>query len=385
MTTQLTNEKPVLRFNRGEWAGAFGDIGTDLPLLVAMLAVTGLAAGPVFFGFGLALIISGWIYRLPMPVQPLKAMAVVVIAGQATGPQLQLAGLLLGAVMLVLALSGALSWLVRVIPRCVVRGVQVGLALHLGWAALRMAGKEGAVGWLVAIVALGALLWLRSSQRWPGGLLVVGAGLLWTLGTQLDWATAAVRPALTELALPELPWSDWSLVLALLVLPQLPLSLSNSLVATQRTVADLFPDRPVSARGLGVTFAGLNFLSPVLGSVPVCHGCGGLAGHYALGARTGGSVMIYGAVFLLGGALFGGSLAEIARLFPFPLLGALLLLESGVLVSLARDQVGSPALWLVTAPVALCCFFLSYGYLIGAVVGIILYHVFRLPTSLRVA
>lgn len=385
MNATRPDHGPALRFNRGEWAGAFGDIGTDLPLLVAMLAATGLAAGPVFFSFGVALILSGWLYRLPMPVQPLKAMAVVVIAGQASGPQLQLAGLILGTLMLVLAASGALTWLVRVIPLCVVRGVQVGLALNLGWAALRMAGRHGVAGWMVALVALGVLLWLRRSPRWPGGLLVIGAGLLWTLGTQVDWSVGSARPALTVLAFPELPWSDWSMVLGLLVLPQLPLSLSNSLVATQRTVADLFPSRPVSARGLGFTFAGLNFLAPLLGGVPVCHGCGGLAGHYALGARTGGSVIIYGSVFLLGGALLGGALAEIARLFPFPLLGALLLLESGVLVSLARDQVASPTLFLVTAPVALCCVFLPYGYLIGAGSGILLYHAFLHTSSLRAA
>ena len=98
-----------LRFDRHELAGAFGDIGTDLPLIASILLATKLDAAGVFIAFGLAQIGSGLLYGLPMPVQPLKAMAVVVIAGQATGAQLQLAGLMIVALMLVLTFSGLLD------------------------------------------------------------------------------------------------------------------------------------------------------------------------------------------------------------------------------------------------------------------------------------
>ncbi|MBA4136025.1 MAG: transporter [Opitutus sp.] len=373
-----TGARPPLRFSRPEWSGAFGDVGTDLPLLIAMLAVSGLAAGPVFVAFGVALIFSGWIYRLPMPVQPLKAMAVVVIAGQVTGAQLQLGGLMLGLTILALALGGALDWLARVIPLAVVRGVQAGLALNLGWAALKMIGRDGWAGWPVALIAMVVLLVLRRSTRWPVGLLVVIAGAAWALWSPHTAETALVAgPAPLFFGWPELPWQDWTVVLVLLVLPQLPLSLANSLVATERTVRDLFPARVVHMRALGVTFAALNFIAPLLGGVPVCHGCGGLAGHHALGARSGGSVVIYGAVFVLGGLLFGTAFAEVARRFPFPLLGALLVLEAGVLFSLARDQLGATAQVLTVALVALACAFLPFGYLIGVVAGTLVHHALR--------
>lgn len=381
MTSAAEAARPPLRFSRPEWSGAFGDVGTDLPLLLALLAATGLAAGPVFFAFGVALILSGWIYRLPMPVQPLKAMAVVVIAGQANGEQLQLAGLLLGTVLLVLAATGALNWLARVIPLWAVRGVQAGLALNLALAAARMIGREGWAGWIVGALALGAIVLLRRSARWPVGLLLMGVGLAWvwpTVGPEF-----AVRPRSDLLSWPALPWAEWPVVLVLLVLPQLPLSLSNSLVATERAVADFFPGRAVRIRSLGLTFAGLNYLMPFLGGVPVCHGCGGLAGHFALGARTGGSVVIYGAMFVLGGALGSEFFTAVARHFPFPLLGALLLAESAVLFSLARDQLAAPVRAALAAAIALLCVLSPYGYLVGLVAGTLAHHACRFALAPR--
>lgn len=384
MNTAADNvRRPPLRFDRSEWSGAFGDIGTDLPLLIAMLAATGLAAGPVFFSFGLALILSGWIYRLPMPVQPLKAMAVVVIAGQASGAQLQLGGLLLGGLIFALATSGVLEWLARVIPLWVVRGVQAALAVNLALAAARMAGREGWLGGGLALAAVALIVMLRRSPRWPVGLLVVLGGTAWVwpeIGTALRLA-----PLEAWVRWPELVWADWPVALLVLVLPQLPLSLSNSLVATTRTVGDLFPGRDVRIRGLGITFALLNFIAPFLGGVPVCHGCGGLAGHYALGARTGGSVVIYGAALLLGGALFSGFLTALARHFPFPLLAALLLVEAGVLLALVRDQFAAAARAALVVLVATAGVLLPYGYLIGVVAGTLFHHVLLHRTVQRSA
>ena len=104
-TPELASSMPVdlptpgtfpLLFNRRELAGAFGDLGTDLPLLVGVVVASGMDPTAVFVTFGALQVLSGLTYRMPMPVQPLKAMAVVVIAGQATGGQLQLAGLMIG-------------------------------------------------------------------------------------------------------------------------------------------------------------------------------------------------------------------------------------------------------------------------------------------------
>ena len=366
-----------LRFNRHELAGAFGDIGTDLPLIASILLATKLDAAGVFVAFGLAQIASGLLYGLPMPVQPLKAMAVVVIAGQATGGQLQLAGLMIGALMLGLTFSGLLDRLQQVIPVLVVRGIQAGLGIALARTALGLAGREGTIGWIAAALAVLVLVWLRGHPKLPGALVVVGAGALWAACYRLNWTALAHGFGWVTPVPATLPWADWATALVLLVLPQVPLSLSNSVIATQRTVNDLFPDRPVTLRGIGRTYSVMNLLSPWVGGIPMCHGCGGLAGYYALGARTGGSVMIYGSLYLVVGLLFSGVFQEVLRAFPAPVLGAVLLVEAGVLFLLLRDVASSRAALALAGIVALVCVFAPQGYLTGMLVGCALYYLLR--------
>jgi hypothetical protein len=335
-----------LRFDRHELAGAFGDIGTDLPLIAGILLATKLDATGVFLAFGLAQIASGLRYGLPMPVQPLKAMAVVVIAGQAGGGLLQLAGLMSGVLMLLLSVSGLLDRLQGLIPVVVVRGVQAGLGLALARTAFGLAGRESPWGWIAAALAVGLLLWLRGHRRVPGSLVVVGVGVLWAAIYRIDWPAlvhgfgwVAPRPAV-------LPWDQWLAALMVLVLPQLPLSLSNSVFATQRTVADLFPERPVTLRGLGRTYSLMNLLSPWIGGIPMCHGC-------------------------------SGAFQEVLRAFPAPMLGAILLVEAGVLLLLLRDLVRTPGELGLAAVVALICVFAPQGYFTGMIVGSGLFYASR--------
>ena len=66
---------------RGEFGGAFGDLGTLLPLVLGAITVAGLAPAGVLLGFGVALVGAGSFYGLPMPVQPMKAIAAVILTG----------------------------------------------------------------------------------------------------------------------------------------------------------------------------------------------------------------------------------------------------------------------------------------------------------------
>ncbi len=362
------------RFDRHELAGAFGDIGTDLPLIAGILLATKLDPAGVFLAFGLAQIASGLLYGLPMPVQPLKAMAVAVIAGQATGGQFQLAGLMIGALMLVLSFSGLLDRLQKLIPLLVVRGVQAGLGLALARTALGLAGREGPWGWIAAGGAVAGLVWLRGHRQIPGALLVVGTGVLWAACYRLDWPALAHGFGWVTPTPAVMPWNQWLTALGLLVLPQVPLSLSNSVIATQRTITDLFPQRPATLRGIGRTYGLINLISPWLGGIPMCHGCGGLAGYYALGARTGGSVILYGSLYLVIGAFFSGAFQEVLHAFPAPVLGAVLLVEAGVLLLLLRDVARTPVTLGLAATVAVICVFAPQGYLTGMIVGCTLCH-----------
>ncbi len=155
----------------------------------------------------------------------------------------------------------------------------------------------------------------------------------------------------------------------LLALPQIPLSLGNSVVATSQASRDLFPDRAVSVRKIGVTYGLMNLVGPLFGGVPVCHGCGGLVGMHAFGARTGGAPILYGALFLVLGLFFAPGFGDVVRVFPMPVLGVVLLFESLALMSFVRDVATDRRdLWIALA-VAACVIGLPYGYLVGLVAG----------------
>ena len=98
-STTATAAKPSLgiRFDRNELAGALGDIGTDLPLIVGMSLAAKLDGASVLILFAAMQILTALRYRIPMPVQPLKAMAALVISQSVSGPILYGAGLAVGS------------------------------------------------------------------------------------------------------------------------------------------------------------------------------------------------------------------------------------------------------------------------------------------------
>jgi hypothetical protein len=365
-----------LRFDRREWAGAFGDLGTDLPLIVMVLLVTGADTASVLILFGALQILTGFVYRMPLPVQPLKAMAALVITQELSAEILFGGGLAIGVIMLLLAATGALAFMGRLIPHGVVRGIQLGLGLQLGLLALRdYIPREGTVGFVLAALAFVAVVVLMKNRRVPAALVVVTAGALFAAVTRLDWSVVAngVGLRLPIVRIPQLEHIMAGLVL--LALPQLPLSLANSVLATRQVAEDLFPGRAPTLTRLGLTYAGMNLTAPFLGGIPVCHGSGGMAGHYAFGGRTGGSVIIYGSLFFVIGLLFSSAFSEIIQLFPIAILGVLLLFESLTLVLLMRDVAGRGREALaLTVVVGLACAGLPYGYVVGLVGGLVLHH-----------
>jgi len=69
-----------LRFDRVELAGSLGDLGTLLPIVVGMILINKLSPTTVFLAFGLFYLMTGYYFRLPIPVQPLKAVGAIAIA-----------------------------------------------------------------------------------------------------------------------------------------------------------------------------------------------------------------------------------------------------------------------------------------------------------------
>lgn len=358
-----------IRFDRNEFAGAFGDMGTDVPLLIGMSLAAGLDGTSVLVMFGVMQILTGLVYRMPMAVQPLKAMAAIVIAKQASAATLYGAGLAIGIVMLLLSTSGLLDWLARVVPKCVVRGIQLGLGLQLASVALvKYVQANGVSGYALAGGAFIITVVLLGNRRFPAALPVVFLGLLYaiTFGSN-DSLVRSFGFHLPSIRVPRL--ADILTGFLVLALPQIPLSLGNSVLATRQLTEDLFPDRIFTIRKIGLTYALMNLVNPWFGGVPTCHGSGGMAGHFAFGGRTGGSVIIYGLLFLGFGLFFGGGFDHIAKTFPLPVLGVILLFEALALIWHVRDTAHSRSEFPITILVGLLAVGLPYGYVIGLVVG----------------
>jgi hypothetical protein len=157
--------------------------------------------------------------------------------------------------------------------------------------------------------------------------------------------------------------------LILLALPQIPLSLGNSLFATHQMAGDLFPERRVKLRTIGYTYSLLNVASACFGGIPVCHGSGGMAGHYVFGGRTGGSVLLYGLFLIALGVFWGTGFGRIVHLFPLPVLGVILLAESGMLIRCVRDVVPCRYDLAVAVLTATTAVLMPYGFLVGMVAG----------------
>jgi len=368
----VTSRTPI-RFDRNELAGAFGDIGTDLPLLVGVALAAQLDGTSVLVMFGTMQILTGLAYRLPMPVQPLKAMAAIVIAQQTPAATLFGAGLAIGVVMLFLAATGLLDWLARTVPKCVVRGIQFGLGLQLATIALtRYVRADGTPGYVLAALAFVVIILLLGNRRFPAALPVVVVGVAYAITFKLDWGQLAQGFGFHLPALQVPRMADITTGFVLLALPQIPLSLGNSVLATRQLTEDLFPERRLTIKKIGVTYAFMNLVNPWFGGIPTCHGSGGMAGHYTFGGRTGGSVIIYGSMFLLTGLFFGAGFDRVAGVFPLPVLGVLLLFEALALIWLIRDIVPIDRDFSIAVLVGLLAVGVPYGYVVGLVVGTVL-------------
>ena len=324
------------RWDRMEWAGAFGDLGTLIPFVVAYIAVVGMDPFGVLFSFGVALVIGGLHYRTPFPIQPMKAIGAVAAtqaAQTATISQATVYGadLVTGVAWLLLGLTGAANLIASWVPRHVVIGIVLGLGMGFMLDGIRMMST----GWPVAAIGLAGTLLLLTNKTFPAMFLLLFFGVVCGIAQDPHAMAAlgAIRPhlRLPTFALRTLSWHDLMIGAAFLALPQLPLTLGNAVIAIREENNRLFPDRSVTESSIAISTGLLNCGSAVLGGIPMCHGAGGMAGHVAFGARTGGAPIILGTVLLLLALGFSGSITVVLELLPHSVLGVILFLTGAQL------------------------------------------------------
>lgn len=365
------------RYDRMEWAGAFGDLGTLIPFIAAYIGVLKMDPFGVLFAFGMAMLVAGLYYKTPIPVQPMKAIGAVaalqaVQSAIVTPAAVYSAALITGIAWLFLGLTGLAARLAKMVPPTVVVGIVFGLGFGFMLQGIKMMQGD----WLIAVIAGSGTLLLMGNKKVPAMFVLLAFGA--AVGLMQD---PALLDALSQtgiafhtptFALNELSWNQFLVGAVLLALPQLPLTLGNAVIAIKEENNRLFPHRAVTESGISISTGIMNMFSAAVGGVPMCHGAGGMAGHIAFGARTGGSVVILGGVLLVLAFFFSDSVDLLFRIFPAAVLGVILFLTGAQLAlgtSAFPAERGARAVVLLTA--ALCMWNVGAGF----VVGIALHHV----------
>jgi MFS superfamily sulfate permease-like transporter len=370
---------PRNRYDRAEWAGAFGDLGTLIPFVVAYITLLGLDPSGILLAFGVAMIVVGLVYKTPFPVQPMKAVGAIATTQAAqtaviTAGAVYGATLVTGLIWLVLGLTGA----AKRVADLVSRPVAIGIILGLGLSFMLDGARLMAGGWLLSAAAMAVALVLLTNRTIPAMFLLLAGGaaiafirdpaLLTSLGE------IEIELRLPSFALAPLTWSDLTIGVLFLALPQVPLTLGNAVIAVTEENNRLFPDRPVSERKVAVSTGLMNLFGASVGGVPMCHGAGGMAGHVRFGARTGGSVVILGVMLLVLGLFLGPSVHTIFRVIPNEILGTILFLAGAQLAlgscDFSKDK-GDRFATIVTAGLAM------WNIGIAFVVGLVVYHLLK--------
>lgn len=367
--------QPSNRYDRMEIAGAFGDLGTLIPFVVAYLAVLKMDPFGVLFAFGVSMVVCGLVYRTPIPVQPMKAAGAIATTQAAqtlvlTPAMVHGASLVTGLIWLILGLTGTANRVAGLVKRPIV----IGIVLGLGFGFMIEGAKMMSQNWWVGGVALFGTAILLSNRVIPAMFLLLVFGAAYGVladPTLLDALRGIqVEPRWPTFALGQLTWNDLLIGAVFLALPQVPLTLGNAVIAITEENNRLFPNRPVTEGKIATSTGLMNFLSAGVGGVPMCHGAGGMAGHVQFGARTGGAVVILGATLLVAAIFFSGSVGTLLRLFPPSILGVILFLTGAQLAlgscDLSRDK-GERFVTVITGALAV------WNVGIAFVVGMIAY------------
>ncbi|CAN1810181.1 Molybdate transporter 2 [Linum perenne] len=398
-----------------EISGAVGDLGTFIPIVLTLTLVSHLDLSTTLIFTAFYNILTGLLFGLPMPVQPMKSIAAVAVSEtpHLTTSQIAAAGISTASVLLFLGATGLMSLIYRYLPLPVVRGVQLSQGLSFAFSAIKyiqfnqdfLASKSTTsrpwLGLDGILLALSSLLFLvlttgsgtdttTTSRRQPLArrlriLSSIPAALIVFL---LGLALCFIRdPSIfgnlkfgpSEIRVLKITWEDWKIGFLKGAVPQIPLSILNSVIAVCKLSTDLFPDRELSAARVSISVGAMNLVGCWFGAMPVCHGAGGLAGQYRFGARSGMSVVILGMGKLVIGLVLGNSFVMILNQFPIGILGVLLLFAGIELAMASKDMNNKEEsfVMLVCAAVSLT----GSSAALGFVSGIVLFLLLKLRRS----
>lgn len=354
-----------MRFNLEEFSGAVGDYVTFLPIVLGVSLVLDLNLGYMLLFYSIWSVLTGLYYRVPIPIEPMKAVGALVIVGGVTTGQVAASGIILGILFLLTGLFNGMAFIEKKVPTSVVRGIQLGLALLLVKTSLGFISTD----LVLALVCVGIIILFFLVNRFRN-VPDISAILILVLGVVLGLYVNGVPPV-SLLPLPSVTIPSVQDIVSgtwLLVLPQIPLTIANAILATSLLLQDMYrvqvkPDRLSKTIGL------MNLTSVPFGGFPMCHGAGSLAADYRFGARTGGANVISGLVLLPVALFFAGP--QFVEIIPVGIFGALLIF---IALELGKNGLKTDS-YLVTILIAILS--LAVNITLGFVVGLVVAYILK--------
>ncbi len=325
----------------------------------------------------------------------MKVIGAYAIATALTPSQILASSLLMGIFLLIIGLTGAIEIIKKYTPHSVIRGVQLstgallisgGIKFIIGTSKFQVLQNAAEpyltiqsvgpfqVGIIIGLIGSLVTFLLLDNKKIPAGLVVVVGGLITglILGARLDMSSGNIGfniPKIFPFPFPEK--ADFTFALFALVLPQVPMTMGNAVLAYTDLSKEYFKEKSskVSNRKVCISMTFANFLSFCFGGMPLCHGAGGLAAHYRFGARTAGSNLMIGFIFLVLAFVLGNEIVSFMNLLPMSILGVLLIFAGAQLTLTIMDLKTRKEYFVVTMILGIT---LASNLAVGFITGVII-------------
>jgi SulP family sulfate permease len=307
-----------LRFNLRELGGALGDFGPLHPLFLSSVRVLGLNPASMMLVMGASNIFLGLYYRIPLPIEPMKALAIYALANRWDASLIFATAFGTAILWLILSLSGLIDRLLRFVPEDVARGIQLALAAYFLSEALELMGTSPLIALSSTLLIIITLIPKRGSPI-PATVILFSAGILMALEGGLSATVDVYLPKIHLFSIGDV----WRGMLEV-GFAQAFLTLSNAVIATRIAVNERF-SRKIRDGQLALNMGLMNLGAAFLGCVPLCHGSGGFMAQYLYGARTGGAMVMEGVIELASALFLSTIVTAIFSRFPLAIVGAMLL------------------------------------------------------------
>ncbi len=388
------------QFNRQEFAGSLGDLGTILPLALGMILINGLSATGLFFSVGLFYILTGVYFGITVPIQPMKVIGAYSIATMMSAHQVLASSLLMGTILLIIGLTGTISIIGKYIPKSVIRGIQLstgtllmaqGVKMMIGSSKIQELYQIAEpylkiqslgpvpIGIVIGVVGVFITLMLLDNKKMPAGLVIVLIGLVIGLvfGNRQELSSIQIGfylPHWMPLGFPAK--IDFTFAVFALVLPQIPMTIGNAVIASADLSNKYFGKKSekMTYKSLCISMAIGNFISFAIGGMPLCHGAGGLSAHYRFGARTAGSNLMIGLILIGLVIILGDGIFLFLSLIPMSILGILLIFAGSQLAMTILDVSGQKQMFVVVSILGVT---LASNLAIGFAAGLVLAYMLK--------